>query len=79
MSAAYDVWYKDQICNNSPYCQPHNSYNVSSENLILDQLINPKLIFFLYSHHSSGWYCIDIVRRYSVLVTHGLFPERLLE
>ena len=23
----------DQICN-SPYCQPHNSYNVSSENLV---------------------------------------------
>ena len=35
----------DQICN-SPYCQPYNSYNVSSENLVLDQLIIPKLIFF---------------------------------
>ena len=35
----------DQICD-SPYCQPYNSYNVSSENLVLDQLINPKLIFF---------------------------------
>ena len=31
---------------NSPYCQPYNSYNVSSENLVLDQLIIPKLIFF---------------------------------
>ena len=28
--------------------------NVSSENLVLDQLINPKFIFFHYSHHSSG-------------------------
>ena len=27
-----------QICN-SPYCRPYNSNNVSSENLVLDQLI----------------------------------------
>ena len=27
--------------------------------------------FFLYSHHLSVWYCIDIARRNSVLVTHG--------
>ena len=33
------------ICN-SPYCQPYNSYNVSSDNLVLDQLIIPKLIDF---------------------------------
>ena len=33
-----------QICN-SPYYQPYNSYKVSSENLVLDQLIIPKLIF----------------------------------
>ena len=31
---------------NSPYCQPYNSYNVSYENLELDQLTIPKLIFF---------------------------------
>ena len=31
---------------NSPYCQPYNPYNVSSENLVLDQLLIPKLIFF---------------------------------
>ena len=55
----------------SPYCQPYNSYNVSSEHLILDQLIIPQSDVFLYSHHSSGWYCIDIVRKNSVLVTHG--------
>ena len=35
----------DQICY-SPYYQPYNSYNVNSENLVLDQLIIPKLIFF---------------------------------
>ena len=32
----------DQICH-SPYCQLCNSYNVSSENLVLDQLSIPKL------------------------------------
>ena len=58
----------DQICN-SPYFQPYNSYNVRSENLVLDQPIIPKLIFFF--HHLSGWYCIDIVRGNSILVTHG--------
>ena len=31
---------------NSPYCQPYNSYNVSSQNFVLDQLIIPKLILF---------------------------------
>ena len=35
----------DQICN-SPYCQPYNSYNISSGNLLLVQLIIPKLTFF---------------------------------
>ena len=33
---------------NSPYHQPYNSYNVSSENLVLDQLIIPKLIVFFF-------------------------------
>ena len=31
---------------NSPYCQLYNSYNVSSQNFVLDQLIIPKLILF---------------------------------
>ena len=34
------------LTSNSPYCQPNNSYNVSSENLALDQPIIPKFIFF---------------------------------
>ena len=42
----------DQICN-FPHCQLYNSFYVSSENLVLDQLIIPQLIFFLYSHHLS--------------------------
>ena len=32
---------------NSPYCQPYNSYNASSENLVLDQVIILKLIVFV--------------------------------
>ena len=52
----------DQICH-SPYCQPYNYYNVSSENLILDQLIIPNLTFFfiLITYLPGGWYDIDIV------------------
>ena len=59
----------DQICN-SHYCQPCNSCNVSSENLVLEQLIIPKLIFFF----NLITYLVDvvyiIVRRNSVLVIH---------
>ena len=32
---------------------------------------NPPIDVFLYSHHYYAWYCIDIVRRNSLLVTHG--------
>ena len=46
----------DQICN-SPDFQPYNSFNVSSENLVLDQLIIPKLIFFFILIS----YLVDIV------------------
>ena len=49
-------WLPDQICN-SPYCQPYNSYNVSSENLVLDQLIIPKLIYLFI----LTTYLVDIV------------------
>ena len=46
----------DQI-GNSPFCQPYNSYHVSSENLVLNQLIIPKLIHFLI----LITYLVDIV------------------
>ena len=29
------------LLSNSPHCQPYNSYDVSLENLVLDQLIIP--------------------------------------
>ena len=50
------LYLPDQIFN-SLYCQPYNSYNVSSENLLLDQLIIPKLIFFFI----LITYLVDIV------------------
>ena len=31
----------------------------------------PQFDIFIYSHHVYGSYCIDTVRRNSVLVTHG--------
>ena len=46
----------DQICNSS-YCQPYDSYNVSSENLVLDQLIILNLIFSFI----LDTYLVDIV------------------
>ena len=41
----------------SPYCQQYNSYSVSSENLVFDQLIIPNLIFFVI----LVTYLVDIV------------------
>ena len=50
----------------------YNFYDVSSENLEL-RLINNSLIYiFLYSHHLSAWFCIDIVRRNITLITYGI-------
>ena len=46
----------DQICN-FPHCQLYNSFYVSSENLVLDQLIIPQLIFFFI----LITYLVDIV------------------
>ena len=59
---------RQDLINNSPYCLPFNSHDVSSENLVLEQLKIPVLIF---SHRLPAWYCINIVRRSSVLITHG--------
>ena len=42
---------------NSPYCQLYNPYNVSSKNLVFDQLIMSKLIFFFI----LNIYLVDIV------------------
>ena len=55
---------------NSPYCLPYIAYNVSSENLVLNQTISPSC-FFLYSHHLSAFQCNDTTRRNYLLVTPG--------
>ena len=41
------------LISNSPYCLLYNSYDASSENLVLDQLENPQTYLFHYSHHLS--------------------------
>ena len=63
----------DLTCN-SPYCMPFNAYDVSSENLVLDQVIIHSLIFSLFSSLIClmlYWCCIDIVKRNSVFITQG--------
>ena len=42
---------------NSLYCETYNSYYGSSQNLVSDQLIIPKLIFFFI----LNTYLLDIV------------------
>ena len=32
---------------------------------------NPLIDIFLYSHHLSPWYCVDIITRNSFVVMHG--------
>ena len=39
---------------------------------------NPFTIIFLYFHHLHTWYCIDIVRRNFILVTHGSYGAMYL-
>ena len=50
------LWLPDKILN-SPFCQSYNSYHISSDNLVLDQLVIPKLIFFFI----LNTYLVDIV------------------
>ena len=38
---------RQDLIGNSPYYLPYNSHDVSSETLVLDQLIISSLIFFL--------------------------------
>ena len=49
-----------------------NFYDVSLEKLLFDELINPLCETYLYLHHLSAWDCLDIVRRNSVMATHGI-------
>ena len=54
-------------------CTTINYYfDVSSEKLGIGSANNLSFDIFLYSHHLSAWYCTDIVRRNSFLVTYGV-------
>ena len=54
------------LISNSPYSFPVNSYEATSKNLVLDQLIIPQLIFFFILIITC---LLHIVRRISVLAT----------
>ena len=54
------------LISNSLYCLTYNSFDVNLENLVLDQLIIPWLIFYFIIITCL----LDIVRRNSLLVTH---------
>ena len=48
------------LISNSPYCLSYNSHDVSIENLFLDLLIIPELMFFyilITSLLNMYWYC----------------------
>ena len=61
-----------------PGCQLYNSYNVSSKNLVLDQLIILKFIFFFilitYLHIFKF---VLIVAVYYVLILCTISPQKL--
>ena len=49
-----ELFNTQDLISNSPYCLPYTSCDVSLENLVLDQLIIPLIIIFLYSHNLSA-------------------------
>ena len=69
-------FHSQDLSSYSPYCLQYNLCGVSLENLVLDQIIIPKLMFFFFLITALlmpawflQWY---IVRRKSVLVTHEI-------
>ena len=68
------LFYSQDLSSNSPYCLLYNSHDVSSE---IWYWINPQSPDrdFLCTHFFYAWYCIDILKKKSVLVIHG--SERL--
>ena len=67
----YQRWRECQYLISYPsLCWPYNSCDFVwriwcwiNNNLLID--------FLIHSHHLSAWYCVDVVRRNPVLVTHG--------
>ena len=61
---------------NSPYCQPYNSYNVSSQNFVLDQLIIPKLILFFI--HITNLVDINVLILLEEILSWSLMRDKML-
>ena len=61
---------------NSPYCQPYNSYNVSSQNFVLDQLIIPKLILFFI--HITNLVDINVLILLEEIFSWSLMGDNML-
>ena len=65
----FELYYSQYLVSNSPYCLSYNSYDASFWEFGIGSTNNLIIDIFLPSHHLSAWYCINIVRRNSVLVT----------
>ena len=61
---------------NSPYCQLYNSYNVSSQNFVLDQLIIPKLILFFI--HITNLVDINVLILLEEILSWSLMRDKML-
>ena len=61
---------------NSPNCQPYNSYNVSSQNFVLDQLIIPKLILFFI--HITNLVDINVLILLEEIFSWSLMGDKML-
>ena len=61
---------------NSPYCQPYNSYNISSQNFVLDQLIIPKLILFFI--HITNLVDINVLILLEEIFSWSLMGDNML-
>ena len=61
----FNPFYYQDLISNSPYRSLYNLYYISSENLVLDQLITPLLIFFIilltYLLDSVSIWCGEIL------------------
>ena len=66
----FSPFHPQDLISNSPYWLCCTIHLMLGE-FCIGSTDNPSIDICLYSHHLSAWYCIDIVRRNSVLVNHG--------
>ena len=50
----------------------HTILMMSTREFGIGSTDNPLIDNLLYSHHFYAWYCTDIIRRNSLLITHGI-------